>query len=169
MEQWVDGNLIAEAMDGNHCAVREMARICAAHMRRMSAATTADDDATPYLAAVLDGIAAGQSPDEAFRWRGKKRQGLGYLNWCFAQEVERLIDGHGMSPPDAVALVGEAAHKGEDKGGTIDKAYRAYLARGRDMPDDLYPIPPGAMDEADRVHLAVERIGCRRGHEKHTP
>ncbi len=138
----IDGHLIQEAEAGNREALRVMASECVESLTRMKGT----DDATAWLAVVMERIANGQSPDAAFGWKrtGKPKANLAFLQWNYARWVETLVDEHGVKPLDeAIRIVGRAADKSAEDGGSIDRAWRRY---GRvPAPCDIFPIPDGVL------------------------
>ncbi|EGV18771.1 hypothetical protein [Thiocapsa marina] len=145
----IDWHLIQEAEAGNREALRVMAGECVESLTRIKGT----DPATAWLAGIMARIAEGQSPDQAFGWKreGKPKGNLAFLQWNYARWVETLIAEHGVATLDAAKeIVGRAAGKSGEDGGTIDKAWKKY--RRVQIPDDIFPIP----DEVLRLVLKLD-------------
>jgi hypothetical protein len=170
----VDGHLLAQARDGNREAIRQIAKIAADHLRRQAARRPDEpDDVTPFLTEALERMAGGRTPNDAFRWgrNGRQPANESMIRWTLAMHVEALIH-EGFSDTDAIALVGEAANKGADKGGTVDKAFREYQHQqleGEDFPPDLFPIHPTARETIKNIDRRVAELAANRRPWKKPP
>ena len=151
----IDGALLAKVRDGNHLAIRQFAKMAAAHVRDMAEqCRLLIDDATPVLAEILDRIADGERPDDAFNWRpaGRPRGNETWLLWSLAMHVNQLRAA-GMSREAAVALVGDAARMDGKRGGKLDRAYDQF--KNEAIPDDLYPIPDAHRAELPNIERRI--------------
>ncbi len=169
LEKFVDGNLLQEAAQGNHEAIRQVARMTITHLQDMAVqCTTGHDALIPWIVDALTGIVGGKEPNKAFNWNrvGDQPSNNNYLDWNIAQHVQQLID-TGLSKVTATSLVARAACMDGKKCGRVDKVHLRYFGRNGevkiDVPDSLYPIPEQDLKKVGEIdRRLVEELAKRR-------
>lgn len=160
----VDGHLIHDAGSGNRGAITEMARITAGHFGRVRD-RTGKNDCADWIITALAKIADGQSPNDAFGWNVRSGRQPGNHTWLdsnIADHVQHFIDS-GLTKLDACRLIGDAAHKDGERGGTIDTVHTRFYApdgsrRDGGIPGDMFPIPSADLAALEKLEQRLDSL-----------
>ncbi len=151
----IDGNLLAKANRGDPSARQLVLKHAITTLRPL-----ANDDAIGWLLPILEKIAAGMKPADAFPSKYPTKN-LEHEQWTMARWVETLTDEHGYnySLEDALAMIGDLFPNPDDKklsgpdGGTVARAWQAYKDI-KELPMDAILTP----QSHKRIAAFEERI-----------
>jgi hypothetical protein len=172
----VDPDTLADSYNGDQAAVRIVCKLAAQHLTDMAARfIKSDDDLTPFVIHMLEKIAAGEDPNNAFGIgkgsgkRGRKSKKDDFLHWSLAQNVKSLINDYQLTREAALSLVQSALplrfYSAESSGGlgaTVEKEYY----RWKDHP--LAPLPHDSLPEVKAMENKIEQALIDKGISQQT-
>jgi hypothetical protein len=159
----ISPSLLEAVQRGNHLAIAEFAAMAARHLRDMERHYVAPnvDDVAAALGPILDAIAQGVEPNQAFKWTSKQPQNLDWLRWNQVQCIDELHE-QGVRRDDARALVAKAAHISESRLADIEKDMKRSAVYG--YPRRLFPVARGTSLKIQDFETRLEAVIAANKH-----